>query len=171
MLLDCWSDHLSYPDLKPRVLEDYTAVYGSNAEHEDDYSPSGKKVDLVLIEEKGSGISLLQDLQRAGVSARGYNPGKADKVTRLHIVSNIIKAGRVYIPESSQHKGQFRSWVNPFMEQVCSFPLASHDDFVDTLSMSLRYLRDIGFLNIDPVQEEDYYDEDRQIRRENPYAM
>jgi predicted phage terminase large subunit-like protein len=171
MLLDCWSDHLSYPDLKPRVLEDYTAVYGSNAEDEDDYSPSGKKVDLVLIEEKGSGISLLQDLQRAGVSARGYNPGKADKITRLHIVSNIIKAGRVYIPESSQHKGQFRSWVNPFMEQVCSFPLATHDDFVDTLSMALRYLRDIGFLNIDPVQEEDYYEEDTRARRENPYAM
>ena len=166
MLLDAWGDHLAYPDLKPRVLEDYTASYGG----QDEFN-NGKRVDIVLIEEKGSGISLIQDLQRAGVNVRAYNPGKADKVTRLHVVSNIIQAGRVYIPESSKFKGQFRSWAEPFVEQVCSFPLATHDDYVDTMSQALRMLRDIGFLNIDPVPDpDDYYDEDR-ITRQNPYAM
>lgn len=159
MLLDAWGDHLSYPDLKPRVLEDYTESYGE----------PGKRVDLVLVEEKGSGISLIQDLQRAGVHVRAYNPGRADKVTRLHVVSNIIQSGRVYIPESGKIKGQFRSWAEPFIEQVCSFPLATHDDFVDTMSQALRMLRDMGFINIDPVQDDDYDDEDRP-RRVNPYA-
>ena len=167
MLLDAWGDHLSYPDLKPRVLEDYTASYGGVDEFN-----KGKRVDLVLVEEKGSGISLIQDLQRAGVHVRAYNPGRADKVTRLHVVSNIIQAGRVYIPESSKVKGQFRSWAEPFVEQVCSFPLASHDDYVDTMSQALRMLRDMNFLNIDPVAvDEDYYEEDRHRARQNPYAM
>ena len=111
MLLDCWQEHLTYPDLKPRVIDDYSAVYGE----------PGKKVDLVLIEEKGSGISLIQDLQRAGVFVRAYNPGRADKIQRLHLVSNIIAAGRVYLPESSRFEGQFRDWCEPFLNQVCSF--------------------------------------------------
>ena len=161
MLLDAWCDHLAYPDLKPRVLEDYTASYGD----------PGKRVDLVLIEEKGSGISLIQDLQRAGVFVRGYNPGRADKIQRTHVVSNIVQAGRVYIPESNNNPGQFLSWANPFIEQVCSFPLATHDDYVDTMTQVLRMLRDLGFLNIDPVpSEDDYYDEDRPVRT-NPYAQ
>ena len=162
MILDCWSEHLSYPDLKPRVLDDYTASYGE----------PGKRVDLVLIEEKGSGISLIQDLQRANVYVRAYNPGRADKVQRLHIVSNIISAGRVYVPESDTRPGQFRSWANDFIEQICSFPLATHDDYVDTASQVLRVLRDMNFLNIDPPPEDlDIYSDDTRPRRVNPYAQ
>jgi predicted phage terminase large subunit-like protein len=162
MLLDCWSEHLAYPDLKPKLLEDYTAVYGE----------PGKRVDLVLIEEKASGQSLIQDLGRAHVQVRGYNPGKLDKVQRVHLISNIIAAGRVYLPESTKKKGYVRDWAEPFVQQVCSFPETSHDDYVDSMSQALRYLRDAGFLDIDPAQhydDNDYVDDSR-IKRENPYA-
>ena len=162
MLIDCWSEHLAYPDLKPKLLEDYTLSYGE----------PGKRVDLVLIEEKASGQSLIQDLGRAHVQVRGYNPGKLDKTQRLHVVSNIVAAGRVYVPESTVNKGNIRDWAEPFMREVCSFPHAAHDDYVDTLSMSLRYLRDAGFLDIDPApsyDDDDYADEGRP-RLTNPYA-
>jgi predicted phage terminase large subunit-like protein len=162
MLLDCWSEHLAYPDLKPKLLEDYTAVYGE----------PGKRVDLVLIEEKASGQSLIQDLGRAHVQVRGYNPGKLDKVQRVHLISNIIAAGRVYLPESTKKKGYVRDWAEPFVQQVCSFPETSHDDYVDTMSQALRYLRDAGFLDIDPAphyDDNDYVD-DTRIKRVNPYA-
>ncbi len=163
MLLDCWTDHLAYPDLKPKLLEDYTAVYGE----------PGKRVDLVLIEEKASGQSLIQDLGRAHVQVRGYNPGKLDKVQRVHLISNIIAAGRVYLPESTKKKGYVRDWAEPFVQQVCSFPETSHDDYVDTMSQALRYLRDAGFLDIDPAphyDDNDYVDETRP-KRINPYAV
>ena len=162
MLLDCWSDHLAYPDLKPRVMEDYTATYGE----------PGKAVDMMVIEEKGSGISLLQDLQRTGMFVRSYNPGRADKVTRLHVVSNIIQQGRVYIPESTKWDGHFRTWADEFIAQVCSFPQASHDDYVDTMTQALRLLRDEGFLAIDrPVENEDMYIDETKPKRVNPYAQ
>jgi phage terminase large subunit-like protein len=104
-----------------------------------------------------------------------YNPGRADKVQRLSIVANVIKAGRVWIPESSNRKGFVRDWAEGMISQICSFPEGTaHDDFVDAMSQALRYLRDAGWLTIDfPrewVDEDDYVDAG-QRKRENPYAL
>ena len=159
MLIDCWEDFLAYPDLRPRVIDEFKSIYGE----------PGKKVDLVLVEDKASGISILQDLQRAQVPCRSYNPGRADKVQRLHLVANIIRNGRVYIPESTVHPGEPRDWAEPLVSQICSFPEAERDDLTDTTTQALRLLRDMGFLNFDPVPEEEY-DEDRG-KRVNPYAQ
>lgn len=167
MLIDCWTEHMQYPELRPKVIEEYSSVYGDENEF-----GNGKKVDLILIEDKSAGISLIQDLQRAGLPVRNYNPGRADKTMRLNLVSPIIARGRVYLPESSTKPSTPRSWVEPFLNQVCSFPDARHDDLVDALSQALRVMRDMGMISIDPVldyDDDDYADETRQ-RRVNPYA-
>jgi len=162
MLIDCWEDFLSYPDLKPKIMEEYESLYGE----------PGKKVDLVLVEDKASGISILQDLQRAGIPCRAYNPGRADKVQRLHLVANIIAHGRCYIPESTVHKGQPRDWAEPLVSQICSFPEAERDDLTDTVSQALRLLRDMSFLQIDPVAPDtEYVDYEYREQRGNPYAQ
>jgi len=165
MLIDCWSEHMKYPDLKAKVIEEVGTVYGDENEF-----GIGKKTDLILVEDKSAGISLIQDLQRAGLPVRSYNPGRADKVQRLSLVSPIIARGLLYLPESTKYEGQPRSWVEPFLNQVCSFPESNHDDYVDALSQALRILRDMGLIRIDPISEYDEYPEDRP-RRENPYAM
>lgn len=165
MLIDCWAEHMQYPDLRPKVVEEYGSVYGDENEF-----GHGKKTDLILVEDKSAGISLIQDLQRADLPVRSYNPGRADKTMRLNIVSNIIARGRVYLPESSHTPGVARDWVRPFLTQVCAFPNASHDDYVDALTQALRVLRDMGLIGIDPVSSDDYeYDEDRPVKV-NPYA-
>jgi predicted phage terminase large subunit-like protein len=168
LVMDAWQDRLQYPDMKDKVLEEYESVYGEGKD--------ARRVDLVLVEEKASGISLIQDLQRAHVFVRAYNPGRADKVQRLSIVSNIIRAGRVWIPESSNRKGYVRDWAEGMVSQICSFPETTHDDFCDAMSQALRYLRDAGWLNIDPPPPEDYDADDvidagwEHRKRENPYA-
>lgn len=166
MVMDCWQERLQYPDLRPKVIEEYETVFGDGKER--------KRVDLVLVEDKSAGISLIQDLQRAHLPVRAYNPGKADKVQRLNIVSNIIARGRVWIPESDNRKGYVKDWAEGFVSQICSFPETTHDDYVDACTQALRYLRDAGWLEIDPPPQEDY-DEDDYIdsgkkRRVNPYA-
>lgn len=166
MLIDCWSERMMYPDLRPKVTEDYGIVYG-----DPDEFGNGKKVDLVLIEDKSAGISLIQDLQRAGLPVRPYNPGKADKLMRLNIVAPLVARGRVYLPESDKNPGQPKSWIGPFLNQVCAFPEVRHDDFVDAFTQALRYLRDAGFINIDPVEVDDDYADDERTRRVNPYAV
>lgn len=165
MVIDCWSEHMQYPDLRPKVIEEAMAVYGDENEF-----GQGKKVDLMLIEDKSAGIVLIQDLQRAGLPVRSYNPGRADKTMRLNLVAPLIMRGRVYLPESEERKGKPRKWLQPFVTQVCSFPNARHDDYVDALSQGLRVLRDMGFINIDPAPDSDY-DDDERPRRQNPYAM
>ena len=136
MLIDCWSEHMQYPDLRPMVLEEATSIYGDS----DEWS-SGKKVDLILVEDKSAGISLIQDLQRAGLNVRAYNPGRADKTARLNIVSPIIAKGLVYLPESDVNENQVKSWIEPFLNQVCAFPEVRNDDYVDSCVDSLTQVK------------------------------
>jgi len=165
IVIDCWQDRLQYPDLRPKVIDEYDTVFGEGN--------NKKRVDLILVEDKSSGISLIQDLQRAHLPVRAYNPGRADKVQRLSIVSNIIMAGRVWIPESTVNKGYVRDWAEGFISQICSFPESTHDDFVDACTQALRFLRDAGWLNIDPPPRDEYDDDDYleySKKFENPYA-
>lgn len=167
MLIDCWTEYLQYPELRPRVIEEYSSVYGDENEF-----GNGKKVDMVLIEDKSAGISLIQDLQRAGLPVRSYNPGRADKTMRLNIISPIIEKGRVYLPESTNKSGFARDWCEPLINQICSFPEVRHDDLVDSTSQALRILRDIGFLVIDYIADNsDMYVDETKPRRINPYAV
>ena len=167
MVIDCWTEHLQYPDLRPRVVEEYSSIYG-----DDDEWGNGKKVDLVLIEDKSAGIALIQDLQRAGLPVRAYNPGQADKTTRLNIVSPIIARGLVYLPESESKPKTHRSWCDPLVNQLCAFPEVRHDDLVDATSQALRYLRDAGFITTDYIPDDsDMYVDETQPRRVNPYSI
>jgi phage terminase large subunit-like protein len=169
MVIDVWNERLQYPDLRPKVIAEYDVSYGV----EDGKSIGGKKVDLILVEDKSAGISLIQDLQRAYLPVQAYNPGRADKTQRLSIVANIIQAKRVWIPESSSRKGYVRDWAEGFVSQICSFPDCTHDDMVDAASQGLRYLRDAGWLDIDPApryDDDDYVEMKRQSRG-NPYAQ
>jgi predicted phage terminase large subunit-like protein len=133
---------------------------------------------VILVEDKSAGISLIQDLQQAHLPVIAYNPGRADKVQRLSIVANIIKAGRVWVPESSQRKGFVRDWAEGMVSQICSFPEGTaHDEFVDCISQGLRYLRDSGWISIDfsrrdEIEEEDITDAEifNMRGRENPYG-
>ena len=170
MILDCWQEHLQYPDLRPRVINEYETVYGEGKDR--------KLVDTILVEDKSAGISLIQDLQRAHLPVHAYNPGRADKVQRLSIVANIIKAGRVWVPESGKRKGFVRDWAEGMISQICSFPEGTvHDEFVDCISQGLRYLRDAGWISIDAppraeIEQEDITDAEIYNLRGvgNPYA-
>ena len=170
MVLDCWKEHLTYPDLRPKVIKEFETVYGEGKERH--------LVDLILVEDKSAGISLIQDLQRAHLPVHAYNPGRADKVQRLSIVANIIKAGRVWVPESMARKGFVRDWAEGMVSEICSFPDGVvHDEYVDCMSQALRYLRDGGWISIDGPPREEIELEDitdaeiyNKKARENPYA-
>jgi phage terminase large subunit-like protein len=173
MVIDCWQEKLTYPDLRPKIIDEFESVYGEGKEK--------KRVDLLLVEDKAAGISLIQDLQRAHLPVIGYNPGRADKTQRLSIVANIIRAGRVWVPESGQRKGFVRDWAEGMVSQICSFPEGTvHDEFVDCISQGLRYMRDAGWISIDAPPRDDYdeddiYDADEYNQKArakvNPYAV
>ena len=168
ILLDAWDEHLSYPHLRRKVIDDFKeVVYGAD----NDFG-KGRKADLILMEDKSAGISLIQELQQSGVPVRGYNPGRADKVQRVNIVAPLVAKGKVWIPEDLHKKDEAADWARRFLRQVCSFPEAGgHDDYVDSLSQALRVLRDSGWITLDPLPARDYDYADDKRARVNPYAQ
>lgn len=119
ILLEAMNKRLTLPDLKREAIESY-----------DDYDP-----DLVLIEDKASGISLIQELKRTGMRIRAVGRGKGDdKISRAHIASVVLEQGLVWYPKG-------KSWANEVIRQCASFPNAKYDDLTDTVTDALIFLR------------------------------
>jgi predicted phage terminase large subunit-like protein len=158
LLLDIWAEHMDYPEARQKIIDDWKVLYG-----EKKLGRKPRRADHLLIEDKGSGIAIVQDLNRANVPAVGYNPGRSSKVQRAHLVAPLIEAEVIYLPESTIKPGTAATWAHTFLKQCKSFPNDEHDDMVDCLTQGLRYLRDAGYIDT-PVYEEPP-PEDAEYRR------
>ena len=167
MLIDAWDDHLSYPDLRAKAIKEWGTEYGGVSK----MSPfsRARKPDRVLIEAKVSGISLIQDMKLAKVPVVSYNPGNADKISRAHQAAPTLELGLLWIPESKKNPTQPVSWANGFLKEVAKFPVAEHDDYVDTFTQVIIYLKNEGWFDLPKAVD---HDEPKVYRKEriNPYA-
>jgi predicted phage terminase large subunit-like protein len=181
ILLDCWEDHLGMPELIRRVKREMNTAYGDDEDQalikpmfgSNKPLTSGRKPDILLIEDKGSGISLRQMLSESGLEAYAYNPGRADKLARLHIVSPVFAQKRVWLPESDKHTGRPRTWAEPLVQQLCSFAgegSIKHDDHVDACTQAIRLCLDKGLISMLPERKMDT-PPPRVGPRINPYAQ
>ena len=160
LLCDAWTEHLGLPELLEKARNQHRIKWGSDP---------ARRPDITLIEDKSSGPSLRQFLVKYGVPCYAYNPGKENKTTRLHAISPLVNQGMLFVPESDiskrpDRKGLPRDWVEPFLEQVCAFSgpgSTEHDEFVDTFSSAMSYLRNRGILDATP--DEPYIDRDEKI--------
>jgi predicted phage terminase large subunit-like protein len=180
MLLDCWQERLGLPDLIERVKKEQKYTYGDDQDRAlikpkfGSNKPllSGRSIELILIEDKGSGISLRQTLERDNLLTYGYNPGRADKLSRLHIVSQAFKNGRIWLPESTKMSGKPVSWCDEMVSQLCSFTGArrnGHDDYVDSTTQAIRLFMDKGMLDSVALSKRPPPPPPRE-RPQNPYA-
>ena len=189
MLLDCWEDYLGLPALIKKVKRERKRTYGDMDEpmmrprvipRGQRAGHTGRKIDLILIEDKGSGISLRQSLATENILTEGYNPGHEDKLTRLHVVSPVFANGRVWAVESQVNPGDFRTWAEPLVSQVCSYigpGSTEHDDLLDTTTQALRLIMEKFFgpftIKVDKKQEareRARLAEKKRKRRKNPYG-
>ena len=182
MVLDCWSDQMGMPDLIKRVKRELNVAYGDDQDTAlikpmfGSAKPltSGRKPDLCLIEDKGSGISLRQMLEREGIVAYAYNPGRADKLTRLHMVSHIFARKRVWLPESDKFAGRPRTWVEPMLAQLCAFTgpgSIKHDDYVDSVTQCVRLCIDKNLVTVLPKKAPVQGDRPPPKVVKNPYSQ
>lgn len=117
VVIDVFREKLQYPDLK-RAIGREAARWGAAA---------------VLIEDKASGQSLIQDLRAETKLPIIAVMPKDDKLTRLAAVSPMIEAGKVLL---------FREkWNDLLVSELLSFPNGKHDDMVDALSQFLNWKR------------------------------
>ena len=89
----------------------------------------------ILIEDKASGQSLLQDIRReCALPLIGIQP-KGDKVTRVARITAYIEAGYVALPKAAP-------WLAAFETEILGFPDHAHDDQVDAMAQYLNWIRD-----------------------------
>lgn len=117
LILDVVRERYAYPQLKG-VAKELAARWRPTA---------------VLIEDKASGQSLVQDLQQnTSLPVRAVGTD-GDKVSRAHTVTPTWEAKRVFAPRDAP-------WLDDLEWELYSFPKGAHDDQVDALVQGVRYL-------------------------------
>jgi predicted phage terminase large subunit-like protein len=118
-LLDLVRVRLDFPALKRKVIE----VYERWAQ---------LQKPILLIEDAGSGTSLIQELYASNIPAIGIRP-EGDKVMRMSAQSAKIEAGAVHLPRRAP-------WLDDLKSELLAFPLGIHDDQVDSISQALNWI-------------------------------
>lgn len=156
MLLHSWGDFMTYPKLKKRVIKEWKDKYGVEKGTYAHLRP-GRRGDIALIEHKGSGISLVQDLRMSRIPVYEYNPGHADKTSRGHQILPWYEMGNFYVMESVNDPGDYVAWARPFTSQLHRFGpgVSGHDDHVDTFTQAIIFGRDRGLIPIEAVEDDD----------------
>ena len=115
-IIDFWKEKVEYPELKRMII----------------WQAEKHTPDTILIEDKASGQSLIQDLQRN--TRLPIKPIKvdSDKITRAHACSALVESGRVLLPENAP-------WVGDYVDSMAAFPSGPHDDDVDSSTQFLNW--------------------------------
>lgn len=115
--IDLFWDKLEFPELKHKTV----SLYNKHRPHE------------LIIEKASSGHGLISELERnTRISVKGIPP-VGSKEQRLHIVSPLFEAGKVFFPENAE-------WLSDYEEELIHFPAVTHDDRVDATTLALIYL-------------------------------
>ena len=83
-----------------------------------------------------------------GIPVQEFSPSRGnDKHVRLSAVADLFASGKVWAPD--------KRWAREVIEEVASFPVGEHDDYVDTVSQALLRYRQGGFISLDSDERED----------------
>lgn len=108
---------IPYHELKQRIKQEAAA----------------RPANYETIEDASAGASVIQDLRNETALPIIPFLSVKDKVTRASMVSPLVEAGKVFLPEGAP-------WVMDFMDTLASFPDVEHDDEVDSFVIALMQL-------------------------------
>ena len=120
-LLHAWTKKVEFPELKAIARQ----LYGQ-------YMPN-----VVYVEDKASGQSLIQELRRPSDEQSGFIPirpvsSDSDKIARAYAVTPLFESGIIKVPYEPNE------WLFKYVEEMCSFPKGKYDDYVDSTSHALN---------------------------------
>jgi predicted phage terminase large subunit-like protein len=116
-LLDVYRRKVEFPDLK-RAVRELAALH---------------RADIVLVEDKASGSSLIQELRAEHVSLVQAAPMlDGDKVMRLRAQTAKIEGGFVLFPKDAH-------WLDTYLTELVTFPNSKHNDQVDSTVFALAW--------------------------------
>lgn len=158
ILLSAFRDRMEFPKLYATVKlmgNDYRIKVVTKTDDGGwtaDRLPDGKCApDVIIIEAKSSGQSLLQSIRRLDfpkASVIGFNPTKyGDKVSRMRKVTHLVEGGMIYLPEKVGADGVLRAHAKEFEDEISVFPQGTSKDVGDVFSMALTWMMERGLLS------------------------
>jgi predicted phage terminase large subunit-like protein len=136
ILINMWRGRVEYPELRKLAklfYQDYRNGGPVEIKGNGDHVP-----DIVMVEEKASGFSLIQDFRRAGISAMKFNPTPyGDKIARVKLSSFVIETGRVWLPAKGPDFITLKDYAHNFRELCSVFPNSEARDVVDSMTQVL----------------------------------
>lgn len=135
ILLAARKGRWDFPELKRIAKEEY-----------DFWEP-----EHVIVEGKASGVSLSQELRRAGIPVVNFVPtrGRAgvpnDKLARANGIAPVLESGVVWAP--GDHAG-FEPFAEDVIHECAAFPKGENDDYCDTVVMALTRYRKGNFVRL-----------------------
>ena len=118
-LIDFFMDKIEYPELKQNI----------QLQHK----KKDKVSNIILLEDKASGQSAIQELRRLNLPIKPVMP-HADKIVRANQITPTFESGNVYFP--------FEDYTETIIDQLTGFPNTKHDDIVDSISQALNWARE-----------------------------
>jgi len=116
ILVEAWRGKVPFSTFKRIVQDGYK-------EHEPD---------RLLIEKKASGISLIQELRKSALPVQPMLPDRSKK-SRAHAAEISFEQGCVWHMD--------RPWAGPVIRECAEFPNGEYDDWVDTVTQAIIWLR------------------------------
>ena len=116
-LVDFWMEKVESPELRTMMVLKAS-----------DFHPH-----RILVEDKGSGTTIMQDLRRTHKLNIFEIQVDKDKVVRAKSAAPTIEAGNVYLPEKA-------AYTAGIIDRFAMFPDAKHDDDVDSVTQFLNYI-------------------------------
>lgn len=123
-LLDVYRERVAYPALKRAAIRLAKTWIGKK------HLYAGHVLFSILIEDKGSGISLVQDLRESTTYNIEAIEPCGDKVTRAHVITPQFDAGKVFFLRGAP-------WLQDYETELLSFPNGLNDDQVDSTTQFL----------------------------------
>src|SRR5260370_17717032 len=117
-LLDVYRRKVEFPGRK-RAVRELAALHRAR---------------IVLVEDKASGSSLIQELRAEQFSLVQAAPAlDGDKVMRLRAQTAKIEGGFVLFPKQAH-------WLDTYLRELISFPNSKYDDQVDSTVFALTLI-------------------------------
>jgi predicted phage terminase large subunit-like protein len=88
----------------------------------------------VLVEDKASGQSLIQEMRRECEFSIIPILPKGNKTDRFISCTLLFEGGKIFFPENAV-------WLNDFEMEMLSFPSSDHDDQVDSMTQFLNWVK------------------------------
>ena len=162
--IEDWSERAAVVEWHPNDVGD-KLVRGLTERHTKPTAVPRWEVDYLLVENKGPGMPVAQEILRM-MGSRRWNtvlvdPEGIDKMARLQRAEHLFENGTIWAPDTT--------WAQMVIDEVSSFPKAKHDDLTDTCSMAVNWVRKNGVVLT--REDHDAEEEDALLFRPEPEPL